>query len=240
MQCAILAGGLATRMRPATETIPKALLEVAGRPFAHWQLAWLADQGVTDVVYCIAHLGEQIRAFVGDGAAWGLRVRYADEGPELRGTAGALARAARLGLLDDAFLVLYGDSYLDVDVAALWRTFVRSGEPMLLSVYRNDGRFDRSNVRYAEGRVQRYDKRVADPAAAGMAHIDYGLSALQRDALLRFAPDGVACDLAELQHELSVAGRLAGFEVTERFYEIGSPEGLAELDARLRGAAGSR
>lgn len=235
MQCAILAGGLATRMRPLTETVPKAMLEVAGRPFAHWQLRWLATQGVTDVVYCIAHLGEQLRAYVGDGSAWGLRVRYADEGPHLRGTAGALAGAARIGLLEDRFLVLYGDSYLDIDVAALWRAFRSSGRPMLLSVYRNEGRFDRSNVRFADATVFRYDKTVPDPAAAGMHHIDYGLTALERAALLERVPDDAQPhDLADLQHAFSVEGRLAGFEATARFYEIGSPDGLEALDRHLR------
>lgn len=235
MRCAVLAGGLATRMRPATETIPKALLPVAGEPFAHWQLGWLAAQGVTEVVYCIAHLGEQIRAYVGDGARWGLRVRYADEGERLRGTAGALADATRAGLLGDAFLVLYGDSYLSVSVPDLWAAFESSGAPMLLSVYRNEGAFDRSNVRFEGGRVLRYDKREADPAAAGMAHIDYGLSALRAGALLAEVPaDAGQHDLADLQHRFSERGQLAGFEVTERFYEIGSPAGMAELEAHLR------
>lgn len=235
MQCAVLAGGLATRMRPLTETVPKALLEVAGRPFADWQLAWLAGQGVTDVVYCIAHLGEQIREFVGDGSRWGLRVDYADEGPQLRGTAGALADAARAGRLDERFLVLYGDSYLELDVAALWATFLRGGYPMLLSVYRNDGRFDRSNVRFVDDVVQRYDKTEPNPAAMGMHHIDYGLSALCRDVLLERVPaGGPPRDLAGLQHDLSIEGRLAGFEAANRFYEVGSPNGLADLDRHLR------
>ncbi len=230
MQCAILAGGLATRMRPRTETIPKALLPVAGHPFAWWQLQWLADQGVSEVVYCIAHLGEQLRDYVGDGRAWGLTVRYADEGPTLRGTAGALADAGRAGLLAEDFLVLYGDSYLDVSIAELWAAFVASARPMLLSVFRNEGAYDRSNVRFADGVVELYDKQIDDPAAAGLHHIDYGLSALRRDVLLAEVPPGPEPhDLSTVQHRLSLQGRLAGFEVFRRFYEIGSPEGLAEL-----------
>ena len=234
MQCAILAGGLATRMRPLTETVPKAMLEVAGQPFAHWQLRWLASQGVTDVVYCVAYLGDQVRAYVGDGTAWGLRVRYADEGPTLRGTAGALAHAARLGLLHERFLVLYGDSYLNVVVGDVWAAHAAHGLAMLISVYKNDGAFDGSNVRYRHGLVERYEKGLADPAAAGMHHIDYGLSVVQRSALLDAVDDGgVAHDLASWQHELSLGGQLAGFEAFHRFYEIGSPQGLAELETHL-------
>ena len=221
-------------MRPLTETVPKALLEVAGQPFAHWQLRWLASQGVTDVVYCVAHLGEQVRAYVGDGTAWGLAVRYADEGPTLRGTAGALAHAARLGLLDERFLVLYGDSYLDVVVGDVWAAHAAHGLAMLISVYKNDGALDGSNVRYRHGLVERYEKGLADPAAAGMHHIDYGLSVVQRSALLDAVDDGsVAHDLASWQHELSLGGQLAGFEAFHRFYEIGSPQGLAELETHL-------
>src|SRR5262245_26801177 len=109
MQCVILAGGLATRMRPLTDSIPKTLLPVAGHPSADMQLTWLAREGVSDVVYCVGHLGEMIEEYVGDGSRWGLAVRYVDDGPELRGTAGALRRAVSAGLLDPAFLVVYGD-----------------------------------------------------------------------------------------------------------------------------------
>jgi MurNAc alpha-1-phosphate uridylyltransferase len=199
-------------MRPVTDTVPKTLLEVAGRPFADWQLGWLAAQGVTDVVYCIAHLGEQVRAHVGDGGRWGLRVRYSDEGPQLAGTAGALVRAFRAGLLDEQFLVLYGDSWLDVDVGAVWAAMGRSGQPMLMTAYRNEGRYDR---------------------------VDYGLLVMRRQLVSELAAEvgDAPCDLSDLQHRLSMAGRLAGFEAEHRFHEIGSPAGLAALEAHLRAGA---
>jgi NDP-sugar pyrophosphorylase family protein len=219
-------------MLPATSSVPKALLPVAGRPFADLQLAWLAGQGVTDVAYCIGHLGEQIRAHVGDGGGFGLRVRYSDEGEARLGTAGALRRAVDGGLCDDAFLVIYGDSYLSVDVRAVWASYRASGAPALMTVLRNDGRWDRSNTRMGDGRIDLYDKR-ADPEAHAMRHIDYGLLALSRSVVVELVAPGVPADLADVQHALSVAGRLAGFEVAERFYEIGSPAGRAELEAAL-------
>lgn len=216
-------------MQPLTETVPKALLPVAGRPFADHQLRWLARDGVTDVVFAIGHLGDRIRAFAGDGAAWGLRVRYVDEGAELRGTGGALRLAYDHGVLQPAFAVLYGDSYLPVDVGAVFSAYERSRRDVLMTVFRNDGAFDHSNARL-EGDSVVYDKTVPDPAAAGMHHIDYGLSILDRDAVLSQVPSGGVLDLAELYGRLSREGRVAGLEVHERFYEVGSPEGLADLE----------
>lgn len=234
MQCVVLAGGLGTRLRSFSREMPKTLMPVAGRPFADHQLSWLAGQGVTDVVYCIAHLGDQVRAYVGDGRRWGLRVRYADDGERLRGTGGALRGAFDAGLLAPAFGVLYGDSYLRFSVAQAWEAFERSRPAALMTVLRNEGRWDRSNARLLDdGRVV-YDKAETDPAGAGMRHIDYGYSIIDRDAVLPLVPATAAVvDLAEVYKELSDAGTLRGFEVTERFYEIGSPESLAELERAL-------
>jgi MurNAc alpha-1-phosphate uridylyltransferase len=232
VQCVILAGGLATRLRPLTADTPKLLVPVAGRPFADWQLSWLAGRGVGEVVLCVGHLGEKIESYVGDGRRWGVDVTYVREGDRLRGTAGALRLALDEGQLQPAFLVLYGDSYLDVDVRAVWDTFERAGCLALMTVYGNDGRWDVSNVRCeADGRVF-YDKRVADPHAAGMRHIDYGLLVLRRDVVEQVPPDAHA-DLADLQHTLSVRGEMYGFEASHRFYEIGSPAGLADLEQHL-------
>jgi MurNAc alpha-1-phosphate uridylyltransferase len=235
MQCAILAGGLATRMRPATTRTPKWLLEVAGRPFAAWQLEWLAGQGVRSVVACVGHLADAIRATVGDGAAHGISVSYSEDGPQLLGTGGALRRAARAGLLEDRFLVLYGDSYLPIDIAPVWRAFRSSGRPALMTVYRNEGRFDRSNVAYADGAVLRYTKSGGGDDGPPLHHIDYGLSALERPVLEELPSDDPA-DLADLYSDLAAAGRLAGHPVDRRFYEIGSPEGLRQLEEHLAAA----
>ncbi len=235
MQCVILAGGLGTRMWPVARQVPKTLLPVAGRAFADWQLEWLARSGVTSVVYCIGYLGEQVREHVGDGSAHSLSVAYVDEGAELRGTAGALRLALDEGVLDEAFLVLYGDSWLQVDPAAVFDAARASGRPALMTVYRNDGRFDASNVEYADGGVTRYEKGLGADTPATMRWIDYGLSVLTRELVRDRVPAGEVADLAPLCTALAAEGRLAGFLVTERFYEIGSPEGLAELEALLRG-----
>src|SRR5262249_51029389 len=148
-------------------------------PFASHQLALLATQGFRSVVYCIAHLGDQIREYVGDGSKWNVAVTYSEE-PELRGTAGALRLAADRGLLDDEFAVVYGDSYLPVDVAPIARAFTRDSRPVLMTVLRNDGRWDRSNVVYDDGTVLCYDKREQLPE---MRYIDFGLSFVERDVV---------------------------------------------------------
>ncbi len=206
-QCVILAGGLGTRMRPATDAIPKALLPVNGVPFVDHQLRWLSAHGVDEAVLSIGHLGWMLRDHVGDGARFGLRARWVDEGTDLRGTAGALRLTLDEGVLAERFLVTYGDSYLPIDFAAVADAFARSGAPALMTVFRNEGRWDGSNCVLEGGNVQ--------------------------------VPSGTRADLADLFHALSVEMRLAAFEVFTRFYEIGSPQGLADLEDYLSQTCGS-
>jgi NDP-sugar pyrophosphorylase family protein len=220
---AILAGGLATRLRPVTETIPKALIEIAGEPFLAHQLRLLRAAGYERVVMCAGYLGEMVREFAGDGAAFGLHVDYSFDGPRLLGTAGALVRA--LPLLGDRFSVIYGDSYLPCDYAAAERAFADSGRLGLMTVYRNEGRWDSSNVEFDGARVVRYDKANRTPA---MRHIDYGLGMLRREALAGVPPDQ-PYDLAGVYQDLVRRGELAAWESPDRFYEIGSHEGIADL-----------
>jgi NDP-sugar pyrophosphorylase family protein len=236
MQCVVLAGGLGTRMLPATESLPKILLPVAGEPFAAHQLELLRAGGVTEVVYCIGHLGELVRTFVGDGARFGLAVSYVDEGEHRLGTAGALRLAVEQGALAPEFLVMYGDSYLPIDLRPVRAAFRAAREPALMTVFHNQGRYVPSNVVFDGQRVIRYDKRHR---TSGMEWVDYGVSVLT-PAVLDAVPSGGTADLADVFHDLSVGGDLAGFEVDERFYEVGSPEGLREVEALLMHAVGSR
>ena len=226
---AILAGGLATRLHPITETIPKALVEVAGKPFILRQLEYLRRQGVSRVVLCTGFLGEQIEAVVGDGSALELAVSYSQDWPNLMGTGGALKQA--LPLLDTQFLVLYGDSYLPIDFASVERVFLASGKPALMTVQRNADRWDKSNVLFRDGVIVEYNKQSPTPE---MKHIDYGLGALSAPILADEKPPG-PLDLADIYHRLSLSGQLAGYEVYERFYEIGSHKGLAEAADYFKG-----
>jgi NDP-sugar pyrophosphorylase family protein len=221
---AILAGGLATRLGGITKNIPKALIQVSGKPFVCHQLDYIRRQGVINVVMCIGHLGEQIEAVVKDGAAFNLKVRYSSDGPKLLGTGGALRQA--LPLLGEHFFVLYGDAYLPCDFWAVQKAFVQCGRPALMTVLRNKDRWDSSNVLFRDGVVVEYNKRARH---LDMAHIDYGLSILSSSVLAHYREKEVF-DLADLYHELSLSKRLAGFEVTERFYEIGSLQGLKDAE----------
>jgi NDP-sugar pyrophosphorylase family protein len=230
MQCVILAGGLGTRMRPLTTRVPKTLIPVADTPFAHYQLAWLARHGVTEVVYSIAVLGEMIREYVGDGSRWGLAVSYVEDGKELAGTGGALRRVHDAGLLHDRFLVLYGDSFLPFDFRQLAEAFANQARPAMMAVFRNQGRFDTGNVDYGDGVVRLYSKNSRGATLPEMRYIDYGVSALRASVVREMVAAGEKKDLADIYHRLSRDNRLAGWEAVERFYEIGSPVGLRDLE----------
>ncbi|HTW44202.1 MAG TPA: sugar phosphate nucleotidyltransferase [Acidobacteriaceae bacterium] len=228
---ALLAGGLATRLGTVARHVPKSLVVVAGRPFVAHQLRALAEQGVTDVVICCGHLGAMIEDFVGDGGRFGCRVRYSHDGSVLLGTGGAIRKA--LPLLGEQFWVMYGDSYLRVDFSAVMAAFETSEKAALMTIHCNQDRWDASNVEFAGGRVVRYAKRGHDDCAGAMRHIDYGLG-LYKAETFREWPAGAVFDLAAVQTELAARGEMAGYEVRERFYEIGSPAGLREADAFLR------
>lgn len=224
---AILAGGRATRLGALAAEVPKALIPVAGQPFADHQLRLLRRAGARKIVYCVGHLGQQIEAYVGDGARYGLEVSYVFDGEPLLGTGGALRRA--LPALGSRFLVVYGDAYLDIAYGAVLAHAEQRREPALMTVYRNGGRWDTSNVDFRDGRVVRYDKRRPTP---DMLYIDYGVSVFHRDALDRIPPDE-PYDLGDLTHSLAADGLLAGYEVRQRFYEVGSVDGIQAMEQYL-------
>jgi NDP-sugar pyrophosphorylase family protein len=219
---AILAGGLATRLHPTTEKIPKSLLDVNGEPFVAHQLRLLQSKGIRRVVLCVGHLGALIKTAIGDGSALGLQVDYSFDGPALLGTAGAIRKA--FPQLGDPFFVMYGDSYLPCDYAAIARNFESADALGMMTVFRNEGKWDASNVEFEAGKILAYSKSNWTPR---MRHIDYGLGVFRAQAFENVLA-GKACDLTEVYKDLLQRNQLAAFEVHERFYEIGSPAGLRE------------
>lgn len=219
----ILAGGLASRLRPITENIPKSMVEIEGEPFIAHQLRLLAKRGVTRVIICAGYLGEKIEQFVGNGEKFGISVEFSYDGPHLLGTAGAIKKA--LPLLGEFFFVLYGDSYLPCDYRKVQQAFIESKRMALMTVFQNEGRWDKSNVEFVDGQILVYDKIHPTPA---MRHIDYGLGLFRKETF-HLVPPNQPYDLAKLYQELIHRGEVAGFLVEERFFEIGSFEGIEEF-----------
>lgn len=225
---ALLAGGLATRMRPLTEKLPKSMLEVAGEPFIAHQLRLFQSKGISRIVICAGYLGKMIEEFVGDGQSFGLMVEYSLDGEVPLGTGGALRKA--LPLLGESFFFVYGDSWLVTDYSAVAKHFARSGKKALMTVFRNDNAFDSSNVEFTDGELRTYDKwhRTTE-----MKHIDWGLGMLQAGTFSAWT-NVEKFDLADMLMDLVKKNEVVGFEVFSRFYEIGSRQGLEELDSLIR------
>ena len=224
----ILAGGMATRLYPVTRTIPKALIPVNGRPFIDHQLALLKEKGVMQVVLCIGNLGTHIEEFVGDGAQWGMKVQYSYDGDVLLGTGGAIKKAAEI--LPDAFMILYGDSYLDIDFEPIVQRFYADNFPVLMTVYRNQNSLYVSNILLKNGRIVKYTKNDHDPA---MEYIDYGLIVIRKEIFNPY-PSYEPFDLSLVLSQLIDSGRVASYEVEQRFYEIGSVQGIKETENYIR------
>jgi len=227
MQVVILAGGLGTRLGPVTAKMPKALVPVNGKPFLEHVFALLKGNGLRRMLLLHGHHGRQLEDAFGDGSRLGVELSYRHDGPRLLGTAGAVRNA--LELLDGEFFVLYGDTYLDIDYGAVAQAFHAAGKPGLMTVLRNEGRWDTSNVIFRDGKLVRYDKRQR---VREMDYIDYGLAALRRE-VIEDLPAGQAGDLADLYARLVRERKMAGYEVFRRFYEIGTPQGLAETERYL-------
>ena len=227
IQAVILAGGKATRLGEAARDCPKSMVDVGGRPFIEYQLELLKNNGISDVVLCLGHLGGQIERRLGNGAKLGVNITYSHEDRPL-GTAGALKNAHRL--IKGDFLSLYGDSYLDFDYQKAISFFEGRDRLALMTVYKNHGRYDASNTEVQGELVTRYDKVEKTPETV---YIDYGASIFRREALDRL-PENRPCSLEQLFRQLIAKQQLLAYEVAERFYQIGSPEGLEEF-RRLKG-----
>ncbi len=225
---AVLAGGLGKRLRPYTETIPKALVELDGRPFIDYQLDLLHRHGIRRAVMCVGYLGRQIEQHLGNGSTHGMQIAYSYDGERPIGSGGALRRA--LSKLGELFWVVYGDSYMDIDYRAVLGSFRTSTAVGLMTVIKNRNRWDRSNVVFRDGKLLRYDKRIQSPE---MLHIDYGVSLLRHEAAA-MSPLGQRYDVADLYRRLAADGRMVGYEVSQRFYEIGTPRALGEATAYLK------
>jgi NDP-sugar pyrophosphorylase family protein len=230
LQAIILAGGMGTRLRPLTDSIPKPLVPVAGRPYLEHQVDWLRNQGIVDIVLLVSYLAERIEQHFGDGTPFGVSIRYSRE-PQPAGTGGALKLA--LPLLEDSFLVLNGDSYLPMDYRPVAERLQSSGADAVIAAY--DNAFGdtgvKHNLRLGDGDlVTAYDKS----GQTAVTHVDAGVIALRRQALA--LSDAASFSLENDIFPRLIAGRrLLAFPVRQRFYDMGTPAGLAMLEAYLKG-----
>ena len=220
---AILCGGKGTRIAAVAGDLPKALIPVGGAPLLVHQLRWLHEAGATDVVLLTGFRGERIRAFAGDGSAFGLRLRYSDDGDAPRGTAGAVGRA--IPMLGGTFVTVYGDALLQADPGTVAAALAPPYDGVM-SVFRNEDRWLPSNVRVDGERVAAYEK---DAVPGHMTHVDYGINAFHSDVFAGLPADR-AVDLAEIHRQMIARRTLRAFPVSERWYEIGTPESLAETE----------
>jgi NDP-sugar pyrophosphorylase family protein len=222
-QVAILAGGLATRLGPLTKEIPKSLIQIQGKPFLQYQLDFLKRGGIRDIVVCVGYLGEQIEEYFGDGRKFNLNIEYSYDGANLLGTAGALKNAERL--FENEFFIMYGDSYLFLDFSAIVSHFRRFDKLGLMVVYKNYDQYDTSNVAIGDNLVKKYSKKRK---TKDMVYIDYGASVLRKKAL-ELVPSGRVYSLEKLFSQMIKQEELLCYETKQRFYQIGSPEGLEEF-----------
>ena len=227
MQGVILAGGLGTRLYPVTQTIPKSLVPVAGRPFVDWQIELLRRGGIDDLIMLVGHMGDEIRSHLGDGSRLGVRVRYSDEGARRLDTAGAVRHA--LQILDEVFFLTFGDSYLDLPYRRIWDDYQRSGAEALMVVYRNDNQFDTSDVFVEDGRVRAYQKQ---PQLPGAVYINDGLHVIRREGIAALGA-GERVSLQQFLQPVIARGGLMAWETQQRFFEVGSFAGLKELEEKL-------
>lgn len=223
MQMVILAGGLATRMRPLTLKLPKSMLQIKGRPFLEYQLELLKEYEIKDVLLCAGYKGELIKDHFGDGRKFGVNLSYSFDGDKLLGTAGALKKAYKL--LGENFFLMYGDSYLPYDYQEIERHFRDSVKLSLMVAYRNQNRFDKSNLLIRDGMIKLYDKTLQ---GENLEYIDAGLSILKKE-VLNLVPEEEPYDLEELYRTLISEEEMSAYEVKQRFYQIGSFEGLEEF-----------
>ena len=228
MQVAILAGGLATRLGELARNQPKSMLSIRGKTFLEYQLELLRGGGIRNIVMCVGHMGEQIERHFQGGKGYGVNIRYSfEEG--LLGTAGALKKAAPL--LEDVFFTMYGDSYLSLDLLAAMRYFKSQNKLAQMTVYKNYDRYGRSNTAVEGNLVKRYSKKEKNE---DMVYIDYGANIFKRE-VLGMIPENQSYSLDNLFTRLIEMEELLAFEVKERFYEIGSPQGLNEFEEYIKG-----
>lgn len=224
-QVVVLMGGLGTRLGDITRCMPKAMINIHGKPFFHYQLNLMKWYGFRKFLFCTGYRSDDISNYFGDGSEFGVEIKYSYDGPELLGTGGAVKNAFQL--LEDNFVLIYGDSYMDIDYQEIlyyYNDALKKNYRGLMTVFKNNNRFDKSNVVYNNEKLVKYDKENMVP---DMKYIDYGVSVLNRKVIEEIPECKV--DIASVYGKVAADCKMAGHEVRNRFYEIGRPDSLKEF-----------
>jgi len=227
----VLAGGLATRLRPITEKTPKSLIVINDIPFVLHQLNLFRQNGIDHVHFCLGHLGEMVANVVAESIfSKRMKITYSYDGETLLGTGGTIKKA--LPFLSDAFFVTYGDSFLNIDYQSIESRFdkLNNGNNGLMTVYKNSNQFDTSNVIFENSRIVLYSKKQL---TENMEYIDYGLGILRKSHFNTYTNE-TPFDLSDIYEKHAINGELIGYESLERFYEIGSVAGIKDLSNYLK------
>jgi len=225
-----MAGGMGTRMSRFTKLVPKALIPVSGKPFIRHQLENLGSQGISQVIISTGYLGDQIEAEVKENSPRGMSVTCVSDGPVLLGTGGSLRRLFDMSHLDDIFMFTFGDSFLTLNHNQVANSFDGNRFDALMTVCRNDNGHEMGNAIVLDGCVSLYKKGEQD---ARMEWIDYGLSIVQSSVLAEYVQADIPSDISSLFEGLSKKGKLQAYLSDERYFEIGSESGLAQLEKYL-------
>ena len=219
MQVVVLMGGLGTRLN---SPLPKSLQDIYNLPFFQYQLEIMIQAGFNKFVFCVGYGAKEIEDYFGDGSSFGITIQYSNDGEQLLGTGGAIKKA--LPLLKDQFIVIYGDSFMDVNYFAVILKFLYSNKPALMTIMHNNNQFDKSNIVYSNKKIISYNKK--HPRIT-MHYIDYGISIFNKYLFTQYNQD--IFDLSDLQSHLADKQLLEAYEVYNRFYEIGTPNALKEF-----------
>lgn len=219
-----MAGGLATRLRPLTNDIPKSLILIQGKPFLQYQIELLTRYDIKDIVLCVAYMGKKIEDYFGDGNKFGVKITYSYEKNKLLGTGGALKLVEPY--LNENFFLLWGDSYVRLNYKEMHDFHLKNTNDfdVTIAIFYNIRNYDKSNIIYERGRIKKYEKNSKDE----MKYIDAGIMVFNKKILKRI-PSGKVFQIEDLFHKLAKEEKLKPFLIKKRYYEIGSLKGLNQF-----------
>ncbi len=223
----ILAGGKGKRIKKLTAKKPKPLVKILNKPFIEYQIDLLRKQKVKKLIISIGYRGDEIINFIKNKNYKDIDISFFKDGIKPLGTGGALKKISKK--IQGTFIVLYGDSFLPISIKNIEKKFIKSKQDVLLTIYKNNNRFDKSNIKIVNKKIF-YNKFIND---SDMKYIDYGLSIIKSKIIKNFTSNK-KFDLSDLIYKLCLDRKIAYSIVKKRFYEIGSYKGIKDFKKYIR------